>query len=189
MIRPRQQTTMGFTLIELLVMISIIALLVALLLPTLQGAREQARKAVCLSQLRQNGITFSVYANDHEQAIPIGHGGAKQFNYAIYHGGVVQKISQQGLLYEAGLLDEPRFLYCPSEANPRRQFNTPDNRWPPGSDPADNTRSSYAHRPVVEGRGATRPTRCPGSMRTPNSRSWRTSSPGPTTSTAGMPSG
>lgn len=47
----------GFTLIELLVVISIIALLVALLLPVLKSARRSAQSAMCLTRLKQFGIT------------------------------------------------------------------------------------------------------------------------------------
>lgn len=56
----------GFTLIELLVVISIIALLVAILLPALKAAREAARVSVCLSNLRQIGIGYHMYANDFD---------------------------------------------------------------------------------------------------------------------------
>jgi len=60
----------AFTLIELLVVISIIALLIALLLPALQKAREQARVAVCGSNLRQLGIGFQAYSNDYDSILP-----------------------------------------------------------------------------------------------------------------------
>ncbi len=62
----RSQSHHGFTLIELLVTISIIALLIALLLPALNRARSVARKTACLSNQRQLGIAYFMYANDSD---------------------------------------------------------------------------------------------------------------------------
>lgn len=56
----------GFTLIELLVVISIIALLVGILLPTLSAARQQARAVVCLGNTRQIGTAGFMYAQEHD---------------------------------------------------------------------------------------------------------------------------
>jgi prepilin-type processing-associated H-X9-DG protein/prepilin-type N-terminal cleavage/methylation domain-containing protein len=55
----------GFTLTELLAVMAVIAVLVAILIPVLGGAREAARSAVCQSNLRQIGIALTMFVNDH----------------------------------------------------------------------------------------------------------------------------
>ena len=60
----------AFTLIELLVVIAIIALLISILLPALGGAREQAKSAKCLSNLKQVGMAMSLYFGDNSDWFP-----------------------------------------------------------------------------------------------------------------------
>lgn len=67
--RPRR-TTPGFTLVELLVVVGLIALLVGLLLPTLARSREQARRAACLSNVRQLTAAVMVYLVDNRHTLP-----------------------------------------------------------------------------------------------------------------------
>lgn len=60
----------AFTLIEILVVVAIIALLVAILLPSLARAREQARQAVCGSNNRQIGIAMRIFGEEHKEYYP-----------------------------------------------------------------------------------------------------------------------
>ncbi len=67
----RRKNWSGFTLIELLVVVSIIALLISILLPSLAKARELARRAVCATNLNNAGKGFHTYAAENNESWPI----------------------------------------------------------------------------------------------------------------------
>lgn len=61
----------GFTLLELLVVIAILGIILSLLFPALGRAREGARRAQCANNLRQHGIAWYLYLDDHDEHFPL----------------------------------------------------------------------------------------------------------------------
>lgn len=108
--------------------IAIVALLVALTLPTLQSIRDSGRKTACISHLRQIGVAIAAYAADHEQKIPYGPKAPPFSNAASFYpstGAPTSLISLQngqpvalGLLLENYLANKPHAVFCPGSDQP-----------------------------------------------------------------------
>jgi prepilin-type N-terminal cleavage/methylation domain-containing protein/prepilin-type processing-associated H-X9-DG protein len=150
MIKRKAALLRAFTLVELLVVIGIIAILIAILLPTLAKSRESARRAACLSNLRQVHTAFFLYAGNYKDQVPLGYrAGNKQFNSMMYSF-TTSKIVLFGWLHNERLMPNPNVFFCPSENDPRSQFDTSANPWPPGADPTKHSYSGYGCRPEID---------------------------------------
>jgi len=115
-------TTRGFTLLELLVVISIIAVLIALLLPALGSARESARRVRCGSGLHQLAIAHTAYAIEHHGELPPG----QVLDDADAFGAILTRFTGladlprlrhyrgHGAMVHLGYAPQPEVLYCPS---------------------------------------------------------------------------
>jgi prepilin-type N-terminal cleavage/methylation domain-containing protein len=150
----------GFTLVELLVVIGIIALLISILLPALNKAREASQRTVCLSNLRQLGTAMQLYATEFHDYIPIGYMSEKQFSYVVnWNNSNGTRVTQMGFLVVAHTISDGKAFYCPSETDPMFMYDTPVNVWPFDKNPPDphlsspglgHTRFAYNARPSAE---------------------------------------
>ena len=117
----------GFTLIELLVVITIISILAALLLPALARAREQANRVACGSNMKQLGLVFLMFADEHGGQLPPGapneYWGEEWVNYTYDNvdlsGNYPRNLIRNNYIFDAkgvypDYLSTLRVLVCPS---------------------------------------------------------------------------
>ena len=152
----RKASPKGFTLVELLVVIGIIAVLISLLLPALNKAREAARRAACLSNLHQIHTMLVLYANQSKDKVPLGYNGSptagtQSNNYWLSRRATgapdgddprLVRYVGLGLLFKAGILKEGsgQVLFCSAWQDHQFAYGSVDNPWPPST---DDVRSTY----------------------------------------------
>src|SRR5262245_61966264 len=105
---PRRDHPPAFTLIELLVVVAVIAILAALLLPALAGAKERARRTSCKSSMRQLSLAVHMYGDDNDQAVPTG---ASNKSALDDHLPVVSNVTSNAIVHYAGT---ESMAHCPS---------------------------------------------------------------------------
>lgn len=118
----RVVSSRGFTLVELLVVIAIIVILAALLLPVLSSAKERARRAACLNNLRQFNLGLIMYGHDNHDRLPVMVGGlwAWDLPYSVANT-LLQAGVTRDIMYDPGfpeMNDDGLWNFAPGYVDP-----------------------------------------------------------------------
>jgi len=158
----------AFTLVELLVVIAIIALLITVLVPSLQTARELTKRLRCMTNLRSIGTGINVYAQASRDYVPncvesihgteMHHGAASFMLAYAYVEGELRPVNL-GRLHAQGIIEHPETFYCPYP-RPYRGFSSADEYYPPWGEHALSTKykldswgaicSNYSYNPHLD---------------------------------------
>jgi len=162
----------AFTLVELLVVVAIIVLLLAMLTPALQRAKELTRRVICGSQGHQWQIAATLYARSYKNSFPVANPDSDQWspvhNATISLSGIgidsMYIVSWKlgvglGLLLDKGYITDGRMADCPSSTHPYMRYDKLDTAygnygyggWPaPGkAGPAGHRECSYQYRATI----------------------------------------
>jgi type II secretory pathway pseudopilin PulG len=167
---PPRRATRGFTLIDLLVSVAVIALLIGIMLPTLVGVRETARKVVCMSNVRQVSLAMGMYADTYRSELPPSRSYSKSLSDPTFDprllmaarlssqvGGPGASFDGLGLLHHLSFGVVPGIFYCPSHRGETR-LTTYAAQW---GDTPGMVFTNYSYR-GGSARGVTRLDRLPG---------------------------